>query len=158
MHSVSGSDSLCLRREPLQTTPLPVKPWQLVVADIFGPLPSGEKILVLKCLRSKWPEISIFLHNQATNAEGVISAMEKLFSIHGIPDVIRRDNGPPFNSNDYKKFSRCFGFQTHKVTPLWPEANGQAEAFMKCLGKVVRTAHIENKDWKSALNSFLMAY
>ena len=148
----------CSRREPLQMTPLPAEPWQLVAADIFGPLPSGEKILVLKCLRSKWPEVCVFLRNQATNAEGVISAMERLFSIHGIPDVIRTDNGPPFNSNAYKKFSKRFGFQTQKVTPLWPEANGQAEAFMKCLGKVIRTAHIENKDWKSALNSFLMAY
>lgn len=146
------------RREPLQMTPLPAEPWQLVAADIFGPLPSGEKILVLKCLRSKWPEVCIFLRNQATNADGVISAMEKLFAIHGIPDVIRTDNGPPFNSATYKQFSRNYGFQTQKVTPLWPEANGQAESFMKCLGKVIRTAHIENKDWKKALNSFLMAY
>ena len=29
---------------------------------------------------------------------------------------------------------------------------------MKCLGKVICTAHIKNKDWKKALNSFLMAY
>ena len=134
------------RREPLQMTPLPAEPWQLVAADIFGPLPSGEKILVLKCLRSKWPEVCIFLRGQATNAEGVISAMEKLFSIHGIPDTIRTDNGPPFNSSSYKQFSKQYGFQTQKVTPLWPEANGQAESFMKCLGKVIRTAHVEGRD------------
>ena len=146
------------RRDPLQMTPLPAEPWQLVAADIFGPLPSGEKILVLKCLRSKWPEISVFLRNQATNADGVISAMEKLFAIHGIPDVIRTDNGPPFNSKAFKQFSKQFGFRTQKVTPLWLEANGQAESFMKCLGKIVRTAYIENRDWKKALNSFLMAY
>ena len=89
----------CPRREPLQMTPLPAEPWQVVAADIFGPLPSGEKILVLKCLCSKWPEVSVFLCNQATNAEGVISAMEKLFAVHGISDIIRTDNGPPFNSN-----------------------------------------------------------
>ena len=146
------------RREPLQMTPLPAEPWQLVAADIFGPLPSGEKILVLKCLRSKWPEVCIFLRGQATNAEGVISAMEKLFSVHGIPDTIRTDNGPPFNSSSYKQFSKQYGFQTQKVTPLWPEANGQAESFMKCLGKVIRTTHVEGRDWKKALNSFLMAY
>jgi len=29
---------------------------------------------------------------------------------------------------------------------------------MKCLGKVIRTAHIENRDWEKALYSFLMAY
>ena len=145
-------------REPLRMTPLPPEPWQLVAADIFGPLPGGEKILVLKCLRSKWPEVKIFLRNQSTNAEGVISAMDKMFAVHGIPDTIRTDNGPPFNSKDFKNFARRNGFQCQKVTPLWPEANGQAEAFMKCLGKVVRTAHIENRDWKKALDNFLLAY
>ena len=36
------------RWDPLQMTPLPAESWSLVGADIFGPLPSGEKILVLK--------------------------------------------------------------------------------------------------------------
>ena len=81
-----------------------------------------------------------------------------MFAVHGIPDTVRTDNGPPFNSKDFKDFARRNGFQTQKVTPLWPEANGQAEAFMKCLGKVVRTAHIEGRDWKKALDNFLLAY
>jgi hypothetical protein len=98
------------------------------------------------------------LRNQSTNSEGVISAMEKMFAIHGIPDAIRTDNGPPFNSKDFKAFAKRAGFHTQKVTPLWLEANGQAESFMKCLGKVVRTAHIESRDWKKALDEFLMAY
>ena len=145
-------------REPLRMTPLPPEPWQLVAADIFGPLPGGEKVLVLKCLRSKWPEVKVFLRNQSTNSEGVIAAMEKMFTVHGIPDAIRTDNGPPFNSKDFKDFARRSGFHCQKVTPLWPEANGQAEAFMKCLGKIVRTAHIENRDWKRALDNFLLSY
>jgi hypothetical protein len=145
-------------KTPLTMTPLPPEPWQLVAADIFGPLPGGEKILVLKCLRSKWPEVKVFLRNQSTNAAGVISAMEKMFSTHGIPDTIRTDNGPPFNSKVFKEFSKRIGFQTQKVTPLWPQANGQAEAFMKCLGKIIRVAHIENRDWKCALNEFMMVY
>ena len=107
-------------------TPLPAEPWQLIAADIFGPLPSDEKILVLKYLCSKWPEISIFLRNQATDADGFIAAMEKLFSIHGIPNVVRTDNGPPFNGKAFKRFSRNFGFHT-QLTSLWPDANGQAE-------------------------------
>ena len=145
-------------REPLRMTPLPPEPWQLVAADIFGPLPGGEKVLVLKCLRSKWPEVKVFLRDQSTNSEGVIAAMERMFTVHGIPDIIRTDNGPPFNSKDFRNFARQNGFHCQKVTPLWPEANGQAEAFMKCLGKIIRTAHIENRDWKKALDNFLLAY
>ena len=129
----------------------------VVAANIFDPLPRGEKVLVQKCLRSKWPEVKVFLRNQSNNS-GVIAAMEKMFAVHGIPDVIRTDNGPPFNSKDFKNFAKQNGFHCEKVTPLWPKANGQAEAFMKCLGKVVRMAHIENRDWKKALDNFLLAY
>ena len=145
-------------REPLQMTPLPNEPWETVAADIFGPLPNGDKILVAKCLRSKWPEVKIFSRSQSMNANGVISAMEAMFASHGIPDVIRTDNGPPFNSKCFREFSHRFGFQHQKVTPLWPEANGQVEAFMKCLGKVARTALVEGRPFKMALNEFLMAY
>lgn len=145
-------------KEPLVMTELPPEPWQLVAADIFGPLPTGQKILVLKCLRSKWPEIKIFLRTQRTDASSVIQAMEKMFAVHGVPDTVRTDNGPPFNSKSFKEYSRRAGFQTQRVTPLWPQANGQAEAFMKCLGKVIRTAIIEKKDWSRELDRFLMAY
>ena len=135
-------------------TPLPPEPWQLIAANIFRPLPSGEKVLVLKCLRLKWPEVKVFLRGQSTNADGVISAMEKMFGIHSIPDMVLTDNGLLFNSKDFKSFSNIIGFQTQRVTPLWPEAKGQAEAFMKW---IVRTAHIENRDWQGALDCFLLA-
>ena len=144
--------------EPLLMTPLPPEPWQLIAADIFGPIPSGEKILVLKCLRSKWPEVQVLLRNQSANAETVINAMEKIFLTHGIPDTVRSDNGPPFNSAAYRDFGKRAGFKIQRVTPLWPQANGQAEAFMKCLGKVIRTAHIEGKNWRKVLDEFLLAY
>ena len=63
-----------------------------------GPLPTGERIFVLKCLRTKWPEIKIILRGQSTDAESIIGAMEQIFTTHGIPDQIMTDNGPPFNS------------------------------------------------------------
>ena len=142
-------------KEPLSMTDLPPEPWQLIAADIFGPLPTGQKILVLKCLHSKWPEIKIFLHHQSTHAQAVIAAMKKMFSILGIPDVIRTDNGPPFCSASFRDFAKMAGFHHQKVSPLWPQANGQAEAFMKCLGKVIRAAVIEKKDWSRELDKFL---
>ena len=145
-------------KEPLLMTELPEHPWQHLAADIFGPLPSGQKVLVVKCLRSKWPEVAVFSSTESTNANGIIKAMKRIFTTHGVPETVRTDNGPPFNSKEFKAFSAEVGFETQKVTPLWPQANGQAEAFMKCLGKVVRTAHIENKDWRPELDSFLMAY
>ena len=50
-----------------------------------------------------------------------------IFSRHAIPDVVKTDNGPPFNGNEFQTFSKDFGFQHRKITPLRPEANGEAE-------------------------------
>ena len=144
--------------QPLLMSELPSEPWQILAADLFGPLPTGERVLVLKCLRSKWPELKVFLRNQSTNAESVISAMEAIFTIHGIPEEIMTDNGPPFNSNAFSAFAKKSGFHHRKITPLWPQANGQAENFMKSLGKTIRTAVVERRDWKKALDEFLLSY
>ena len=48
---------------------------------------------------------------------------------------------------------------THrKITPLWPQANAQAETFMNPLTKCLQTAVIDNKDWKQALQQFSLNY
>ena len=84
--------------------------------------------------------------------------MDEIFTMHGIPDSVMTDNGPPFNGKQFAQFAESSGFKHRKVTPLHPEANGQAEAFMKSLGKTIRTAMTEGKDWKKALNDFLKVY
>ena len=145
-------------KQPLQMSDLPPEPWQTIAADLFGPLPTGEKILVLKCLRSKWPEIKVFLKNQTTNVEKVIQDMEKIFLTHGIPDEILTDNGPPFNSKAFTSFSTQAGFHHGKITPMWPQANGQAESFMKSLGKIIRVGVTQKQNWQQQLDEFLMSY
>ena len=56
------------------------------------------------------------------------------------------------------KTAKYMGFNHRKVTPLWPQANGEVERFMKPLGKAVKTAHIEHKNWKQKLYTFLRNY
>ena len=50
------------------------------------------------------------------------------------------------------------GFIHRKVTPYWPRANGEVESFMKNLGKVLRTAKLDNVSWRLRLREFLRAY
>ena len=71
---------------------------------------------------------------------------------------MKTDNGPPFNGHKFKEFSQYLGFKHRKITPEHPQANGQAETFMKRIGAVIRNATVENKNWKQELNSFLRNY
>ena len=80
-----------------------------------------------------------------------------MFAIYGIPEEVKTDNGTPFQSDVFARFSIEKGFIYRKVTPLWPEANGQVENFMKNIGKVAKTAHVSGKNWKKELYTYFSA-
>ena len=50
------------------------------------------------------------------------------------------------------------GIKHRRITPLWPQANSEAERFMKPLMKALRSAHAEGKQWKRHLYEFLLNY
>ena len=66
--------------------------------------------------------------------------MGRIFATHGIPRKIRTDNGPPFNEDEFKRYMKVPGIEWKTSTPLWPQANGNAESIMKPIGKVIKTA------------------
>ena len=95
---------------------------------------------------------------RSTAAVTVIPVIDELLSMFGIPDVLKTDNGPPFNSDDFYKYSKHVGFHHRRITPEWPRANSEVERFMTNINKVVQTALIEEKTWKQELHTFLRSY
>ena len=140
---------------PLAMTPVPDHPWQQISADFCGPLPSGEYLLTVTDQYSKYPVVEIV---SSTAADVVITRLEKIFAMFSYPSVIKTDNGPPFNSAAWAKYLASIGCKHRKITPLWPQANGQVETFNKPLMKAVRAAHIQGLAWKHSLHQFLQAY
>ena len=43
--------------------------------------------------------------------------------MYGVPEVVKSDNGTPFQSAEFKKFSEFLGFKHRKISPFWPMAN-----------------------------------
>ena len=141
--------------EPLQMTSLPEGPWQNVSVDVCGPFPSGDYLLVAIDDYSRYPEVEIL---KSTSSKSTIPKLDKIFSDFGIPKEVKTDNGPPFNSADFRMFAEYLGFSHRKITPHWPQANGEVERFMRMLEKAIRTAQIEGKPWKQELYTFLRNY
>ena len=140
---------------PVQMRSLPNEPWQRISLDFWGPTPSNDYLLVLLDDHSRYPVIEI---TTSTAATAVIPLLDKVFSVFGIPEVLRTDNGPPFNSREFANFVNHYGCHHHRVTPRWPRANGEAERFMRNIKKIVQTAAIELKNWKQELYVFLRNY
>jgi hypothetical protein len=95
---------------------------------------------------------------KSTTASAVTNRLDRIFAVHGIPPEIYSDNGPPFASDAVKKFMRDRRINHRLVTPYWPQANVEAESFMKPLGKAVKAAKMEGKYWKAELHGFLLDY
>ena len=97
---------------------------------------------------SRFPEVEIV---QSTAAKGTISKLDRIFATHIILKILKSDNGPPFFGNEFKAYMQENGITHQKITPLWPQANSEAENFMKPLTKARR-------GWKKDLYRFMLNY
>ena len=82
----------------------------------------------------------------------------KYSSVGNGPQVAKSDNGPPFTSEEIKVYMEEKGIKHSRITPLWPQANSEAENFMKPVTKAIRAAHAEGRDWRKDLYQFLLNY
>ena len=102
-------------------------------------------------ITQEFPEVEIV---HSTSAKAVLPKLDRVFAAYGVPQVVKSDNGPPFNGHEFAQFADYLGFKHRRVTPLWPEANGEVERFMKTFGKELRTT----SNWKQQMYQFLRNY
>jgi len=114
---------------PLKNTEIPDNVWDAVNVDYLGPLPSRHYLFVLIDQRSRFPLVDFTKSTNATNA----SSLSRTFSMYGNPKSTVSDNGPPFTSKQFADFLQSRGIIHRRVTPVWPQANGEGERFMKPL-------------------------
>lgn len=77
-------------------------PWYKVGVDLFEF--RGKSYLLVVDYCSKYVEIE-FLNN-GYSSSFVIAKLKSIFSTHGIPCTFISDNGPPFNSKEFRTFCR----------------------------------------------------
>ena len=150
-----ASNPQTANREPLQPSKLPSKPWTELSMDFAGPFPSGELLMVVIDDYSRFPEVEIV---SSTSNACVLPKLESIFARQGYPEVLKTDNGPPMNSSQFTEFTNSCGIKHRKITPLHPEANGEAERFMRTLNRAIRAATAEGVNFKSRLTTFLRIY
>ena len=89
---------------------------------------AGLYVLVVIDDYSRFSEVEIV---HSTAAKAVIPKLDCIFAAHGVSEVVKSNNGPPFNGHEFARFADYLGFVQRKVTALWPEANGEVDKFMK---------------------------
>lgn len=93
-------------------------------------------------------------HIKEYNAYGVIEKLRILFSIFGLPKELVSDNGPPFNSFEFKMFFKANGITVLNSPAYHPQSNGSAERAVQTSKNSFRkfVLDIENNFMKYMVN------
>ena len=134
---------------------MPKSQWEVLNIDFYGPLLTGEYLLVVIDRYSRFPEVEIV---SCTKASVVIPKLDRIFAVHGVPAIVRSDNGPPFNGEDYSRYLQALGVKVEWSTPKWPQGNALVERFMQPLGKGLKTAKLDGRPGRQELQRFLLYY
>nr|XP_037280383.1 uncharacterized protein K02A2.6-like [Rhipicephalus microplus] len=112
--------------EPLVSTVLPGRPWELVGVDLFH-LRSQTFVLVVD-YHSRYPDVVTL---RSATAQAVIDVLKSIFARHGIPREVRSDNGPPFSSREFAALAASYGFDHVTSSPHYAQSNGEAERMVR---------------------------
>ncbi|BHF74808.1 hypothetical protein SprV_0501789600 [Sparganum proliferum] len=140
-------------RQPPVPWETPEMPWSRVHIDFADPL-NGVSYLILVDAYSKWPEIAPL--NPAT-ASATIAFLRRIFSQHGLPEVLVSDNGSQFTSSSFEDFCRQHNIQHLRSPPYHPQSNGQAERFIDTFKRALLKARGEGTT-DEIVQAFLFSY
>lgn len=107
----------------------PDEPWESVSGDHFGSLGDGAYVLAVRCDLSRFPSAAFVPSNPAFHT---IAALEDIYTNYGYPSYQRSDNGPAFQSTEFRSFCEKIAIKHQFTAPYHPRAN-PAETFMKVL-------------------------
>ena len=121
--------------EPLIPTETPGLPFIMVGTDLFN-FESNTYLLTVDYY-SKFIEVDRL---QDLGSKATIEVLKAQFCRHGIPEVIRSDEGPQFASKDFARFCKEYGIAHKTSSPHFPSANGEVERAVQTVKRLWRKA------------------
>lgn len=135
------------QKESLIPHDVPVdRPWAKVGTDLFT-YKDSEYLITVDYFSSFW-EID-HLHN--TKSQTVVRKLKAHFARYGIPDTVMSDNGPQFDSREFKEFAQSWQFDHSTSSPNYPQSNGKVERAVREAKKVIRKANKSKSDLHLAI-------
>ena len=122
------------QREPLIVHDVPEHPWQKVGRDIFA---LDEKdFLGTVDYYFGYFEVD---HLERKTARSIVTRLKRHFSNHGIPNLFLSDNGPPFDSQEFRDFAAAYEFEVLTSSPNYPQSNGHVENTVKTAKQLMKS-------------------
>ena len=117
----------------MRGTEFPDRPWARVAADFF--YHNGTNYLIVVDYYSR--DVELCLVKKTVDSPKTITQLKKVFSRHGICDILFTDNGPQFASHEFKNFARSWGFEHLTSSPRYAQSNGEAERAVQTVKSIL---------------------
>ena len=84
-------------------------------------------------------------------ATEVIQVLKRHFARHGIPNPLVSNNGPPFNSFEFRHFAESYDMEHVTSSPHYPQSNGKVENSVKTAKNLLKKSKAARPDIYLAL-------
>ena len=145
----------------LHPLPVPARPWESIGMDRLGPLPksaSGKDTILIAIDRLTKMARFIPTHSTDTSKETADLFLREVFRHHGLPSNIVSDRDPRFTAKFWEALQKALGVELLMSTAEHPQTDGQAEAAVKVIQKLLKPFVFQGEDWEELLPSLEFAY
>ncbi|XP_015753291.1 PREDICTED: uncharacterized protein LOC107333048 [Acropora digitifera] len=97
-------------------------------------------------------------HLKKKTARSIITRLKRHFSNHGIPNLFQSDNGPPFDSQEFRDFAAAYEFEVVTSSPNYPQSNGRVENAVKTAKQLMKKSKQTDKNTSSNSNKSFETY
>lgn len=145
----------------LQSMPIPHRPWSSIGMDLLGPIPiskNGNEIILV--IVDRHTKMAHFIPTTRKYTSKIIANLfiKYVFRYHGLPDSIVSDRDPKFTSHFWSALQKELGVHLLMSTADHPQTDGQSEATVKIIQKMLKPFTIQGTDWEELLPSLEFTY
>jgi len=145
----------------LQPLPIPPRAWDSIGMDFLGPLPrskSGHDMILV--VIDRLTKMARFIPTKTTVKSKQVAElfMQEVFRHHGLPSTIVSDRDPKFTAKFWQALQKALGIELLMSTADHPQTDGQAEAAVKVIQKLLRPFVFQDLDWEELLPTLEFAY
>ena len=164
MQQVVRSCTVCAEIKPQFFKPESVHlikttcPFEQLSLNFKGPLPSTNQNRVLITIIDEYSRFPFAFSCRGTSAKSIISGLDQVFSMFGIPAYIHSDRSAFMNA-EFKRYLFDKGIASSRTTSYNPAGNGQVEGLNQILWQTIKlglkTHKLPLQHWQELLSDAL---
>ena len=140
---------------------IPQRPWQSIGMDYLGSVlvsKSDNDMILIAVDRLTKMAYFIPTTMKVIIKETTELFLQYIFRYHGLPDNIVSDRDPKFTSHFWKNLQKILGIKLLISMAEHLQIDGQSEATVKIVQKLIRSFAFQDQDWETLLPSLEFAY